>query len=729
MKLASVALLTAALSAGAVEAHVTADASGRIFRLDGGNVTYALGVDAEGRLRPLYWGGRLPDGELPAVEDIASHSSFDLSSALTPQEFAGQGEGITTDPGVKLRFADGNRDLRLRFQSYAIAGENLTIRLSDIALPVEVTLTYAIDPATGVIARSARIANRGGKAFTIERMASATMTLPAAADYRLHFLSGRHAGEFTLESVPLTTALSTIESRNGITSHWHNPWFAIDRVGDAGEDHGPVWFGALAWSGSWAITAGRDALGRVRIAGGYNPYDFSWRLKPGETLDTPTFHIGYSGDGMGGASRLFHRYQRAHILPHPEKLRPVIYNSWEATGFDVSEAGQMALADKAARIGVERFVVDDGWFSTRDSARSGLGDWQVSARKFPNGLKPLIDRVHALGMDFGLWVEPEMVNPDSDLYRRHPDWIINFAGRPRTEGRSQFVLNLARPEVRDHVLKTLDKLLSENDIQYLKWDHNRAWTEPGWPEAAPEDQQRLSVTYVRNLYWIIDTLRARHPGLEIESCAGGGGRIDLGIMARTDEVWPSDNTDPFDRLAIQYGFTHAYTPAAMMAWVTDSPNWANGRTTSLTYRFLSSMQGGLGIGADLNRWTDADFTTAGTMVKEYKTIRKSVQQGSLYRIAGPDGEMAINAYVSADRRQAVLFRMLHSSLARDTVERVRLKGLDPEAIYGVRMIGGGKLAPSMPARASGRQWMEWGFAAPLTGDFAGDAYVFEAVSP
>lgn len=618
----------------------------------------------------------------------------------------------------------------LKYRGYRISGETLTIELADIDRPLTVTLRYSIDPATGIVGRSARIRNDGKAAVRLDQIASAIFTLPARSDYRLHYLTGRHGAEWTMQDQPVTPALTVIESRRGSTGHQHNPWFAIDRADLSTEENGPVWFGALAWSGSWRISIGADNLGRVKIAGGYNPYDFSWTLKAGEAVETPIFYAGYSDGGMGGASRTLHRFENAHILPEGPvpKLRPVLYNSWEATEFNVDEAGQVALAERAAKIGVERFVVDDGWFGARNNDHAGLGDWTVNRAKFPNGLKPLIDRVHALGMQFGLWVEPEMVNPDSDLYRAHPDWVLNFPGRPRTEGRNQLVLNLARDDVRDHLLRVLDDLLKQNDIQFLKWDYNRNWTEPGWPEMKPEDQQRVYVRYIRNLYYILGELRRRHPGLEIESCSGGGGRVDLGIMGYTDQLWTSDNTDPFDRLSIQDGFTHAYTPAAMMAWVTDVPNWANGRTTSLDYRFLSSMQGGLGIGANLNKWTDADFATATKMIAAYKTIRRTVQQGDLYRLIPPkpENETSATLYVAPDKRQAVLFQMLHSSFRRDNPPAIELRGLDPARLYRVRMIDGAALPDGVPVQASGAWWMGHGLRAPLRGDFAGAAFLFES---
>lgn len=712
------------------EARVVAGPGARVFRLDGKGVTYALGVDDKGYLRPIHWGPPLADGDPLVPPPVAEPSSFDPAPTVTPQEFPGQGEGLVTDPGVKVAFADGNRDLVLKYRSHRVEGETLTVELADIAQPFFVTLRYTIDPDTGVLARSAVIRNGGTQPVRVDQLAAAVFTLPSGDDYRLSYLTGRHAAEWTLKDTPVTPALTAIESRRGLAGHGNNPWFAIGRATTA-EETGPVWFGALAWSGSFRISVAQDVLGRVRVATGFNPYDFAWRLKPGETLETPIFYAGYSDHGMGGASRTFHDFQIAHILPdHARaKLRPVLYNSWEATTFDVTEAGQMALAEKAAAIGAERFVVDDGWFGARDSDRAGLGDWTVNRRKFPNGLKPLIDKVKALGMDFGLWVEPESVNPDSDLYRAHPDWVIAFPGRPRTEARNQLVLNLARKDVRDHVLGWLDRLVTDNDIAFLKWDVNRRWTEPGWAGQAPEDQQRLYVDYIRNLYAILDELRRRHPALEIEGCAGGGGRVDLGMMARVDQVWTSDNTDPFDRLTIQDGFTRAYAPATMMAWVTDSPNWTNGRVTSLEYRFLSAMQGGLGIGANLVKWQAEDFATASKWVAAYKSIRAMVQRGRLYRLVSPAAGSTTSAtlYVARDGRQAVLFQMLQGSMWRDNPPVIRPLGLVPETRYAVRMLGGGVLPAGVPGVASGAYWMSEGLRAPLKGDHVGAAFVFEAM--
>ncbi|HEX6771988.1 MAG TPA: alpha-galactosidase, partial [Acidobacteriaceae bacterium] len=542
-----------------------------------------------------------------------------------------------------------------------------------------------------------------------------------------HWLTGRWAGEFQLQSVPLAVGSQVIESRRGSTGQQANPWFALENPDSSGEEHGGVYFGELGWSGSWRLTMEQSSMHQVRITGGYNPFDFGYRLAPGESLTTPPFYAGFTDGGMGEASRILQRFQQGVILPgapHP-KLRPVLYNSWEATEFNVSESGQIALAEKAAQLGVERFVIDDGWFGQRKDDHAGLGDWYVNKQKFPNGLKPVIDRVHQLGMDFGIWVEPEMVNPDSDLYRKHPDWAMNFPGRPRTEGRNQLLLNLARPDVMEYTFQWLDDLVSNNDINFLKWDYNRNWAEPGWDAVPVADQKKIYVAYVNNLYAILDRLRAKHPKLEIESCSGGGGRVDLGILRRTEEVWTSDNTDALDRLSIQDGFSHAYTPGVMMAWVTDPQRT---RPTPLKSRFLVAMEGSLGIGANLNKFTPEDMTTAKDLVAFYKTVRPTVQQGSQYRLIAPSrpgapSERAATEYVSTDGTQAVVFAYLHSQNFGDPYPLVRLHGLDPKALYRLRPLDPKQLLS--PHEATGSYWMGHGLDFNLRGDYDSTAVVLE----
>jgi alpha-galactosidase len=708
----------------------TYDAHSRVFRIDTQQSTYAFGVDPTGSLQSIYWGAPLmltdPLATAPTGTDWPP---FETDADKLPQEFGGWGAGMYTEPALKVSYPDGNRDLVLHYVSHTIRPAELNVVLKDISRELYVTLHYTADTATGLVGRSATIENKTDHPLIVEQAAAGSVALPAGDHFWVNHLTGRWSDEFNLQRQEITPGKIVLDSRRGSTGQQNSPWFAVERNASTTEESGDVWFGALAWSGSWSITVEQDVMHRVRLTAGFNPFDFGYKLEAGGTLQTPTLYVGYTREGMGGASRLLHRFELTHILPQaPQpRVRPVLYNSWEATNYKVDEVGQEALAEQAAAIGVERFVMDDGWYGQRNSQTAGLGDWYVNPQKFPAGLKPLIDKVHSLGMDFGLWVEPEMVNRDSDLYRKHPDWVMGFLGRPHTETKNQLVLNLARSDVRQYVFDFLDKLLSENDIAFLKWDYNRNWSEPGWSAVAPDEQKNIYVDYVNNLYSILRELRAKHPKVEIESCSGGGGRVDLGMMGLTDEFWTSDNTDPFDRLLIQDGFSRAYTPGVMMAWVTDSPSFVDQRATSLDYRFLSAMQGSLGIGANLTKWTPEESSNAKQWISDYKAIRQIVQQGSLYRLISPqrDSEDAATESVSLDKKRAILFAFLHSSRNTLAYPTIQLRGLDPGTIYTLQPLHGA--SSDGPATASGSYWMAHGIAPYLTGDFKAAAFLFTAI--
>lgn len=681
----------------------------------------------------MYWGehiARIEDfGPVPTARQWAS---FDLSTTTMPQEYPGWGAGLYVEPGIKATFPDGNRDLVLRYVEHKIAGPTLEVTLKDIDRALFVRLHYTVYPDAGIVRREVTAENRTDKPVILESFQSAAWYLPQGDGYRLRYLTGRWAGEWQLTEEPVHTGVKVLESRRGSTSSHANPWFALDRDGNSESEQGAVWFGALGWSGSWRISVEQTPHQQVRVTGGFNSFDFGYHLAPGESLTTPPFYAGYTNGGISEASRILHAFERNHILPNHSgsRTRPVLYNSWEATGFNVDEAGQEALADKAASLGVERFVMDDGWFGQRKNDHAGLGDWYVNTQKFPNGLGPLIKHVKGLGMDFGLWVEPEMVNPDSDLYRKHPDWAMHFEGRPRTEARNQLVLNLARDDVREYIFHWLDELVSVNDIAFIKWDYNRNFSEPGWPEVPPDQQKNLWVRFTQNLYDILGRLRKKHPTLEIESCSGGGGRVDMGILRFAEQVWTSDNTEAFDRLSIQQGFTYAYTPHIMMDWVTDVPNF-NGRTVPLQFRFLVAMQGSLGIGANLNRWAPEDFATAKQMISVYKSIRETVQNGALYRLALPTaGNFMASEYVSADKSHVVLFAFLHSQQFGRNIPPVLLRGLDEKATYILTRLDA-KAQPknsTLPKDLSGAYLMHHGLTLSLKGDYDSTAIKLERVA-
>lgn len=696
----------------------------KVFVLDAGPNTVAIGVNERSEIQPLYFGQRLwRDQDLPAARSMREWASFDRTSTTTPQEYPGYGAGLFVEPGIKVTLQNGVRDTVLKYVSHSINGDTLEIKAKDQGYDLQVSLFYHVYPQ-GIVEKHTVITNKTPNLLTLESAQSGTLHLPPGEGYRLTYLYGRWAGETQMVHEPINPGVKVLESRRGNTSHQANPWFAIDGPEPVSETNGTVWFGALGWSGNWRIAVEQTPHQQVRVTGGLNPFDFAHTLKPGESLETPPFYLGFTDQGFGEASRALHRFQREYILPGglTSKVRPILYNSWEATTFNVNEQGQTELAKKAASLGVERFVMDDGWFGARNDDHAGLGDWTVNPKKFPNGLKGLIANVKSLGMDFGLWVEPEMVNPNSDLYRAHPDWAMHFPDRPRSEARNQLVLNMARDDVKEHIFTVLDKLVSENDIAFLKWDMNRNFSEPGWPEVAPAEQKKMWLQYTRNVYEIIDRLRKKHPGLEIESCSGGGGRIDMGILRRVDQVWTSDNTDALDRLKIQEGYTQAYTPKAMMAWVTDVPNF-NGRSTPLAFRFLVAMQGSLGIGNNLNHWKAEDFALAKKMVAYYKQVRTTVQTGKLYRLASPRDPSGFQAsqYVAEDGKQSVVFATLHSQQYGRPVPTLHLQGLDEKAVYKVTILDG------RTVELSGASLMHRGLDLRLGGDYAATSVLIERI--
>ncbi|MEV6050972.1 alpha-galactosidase [Streptomyces sp. NPDC052107] len=652
---------------------------GRTWLLSGPTSSYALHLTDADELLHLHWGPRiaLPDAEALAEDPLPGYWPFE-SPLDGREEYPVEGGPRFVRPALSVR-TDERRGTEWRFVSYDTQGDELRLRFDDDGLAV--TLHYRM--RGDVVERWVAVANVTHARVELLRADAATWTLPDRDGWRLSQLHGRWAAESRLSTAPLTYGEKVIGSRRGHTGHQHLPWVALDT--DATEERGEVYGCALGWSGSWRIAVAQLPDARVQITGGAG-YDDSGLLllEPGESYTTPVFAGLWSDGGFGGASRTWHAYQRAHVIPDAGRNRPVLFNSWEATTFDISQEQQRALARRAAGIGVELFVVDDGWFGARTSDRAGLGDWTPNPDRFPHGLKPLADQVHGLGMQFGIWVEPEMVNPDSDLYRAHPDWVQYQPGRKRTELRNQLVLNLAREDVQEYLWEQLDALLSSAPIDYVKWDFNRCFTDAGWPgEPYP---QRLWVDHVRAFYALLDRLRAAHPQVAFESCSGGGGRIDLGVMSRTDQVWTSDNTDPLDRLAIQHGFTQIHPARVMAAWVTDSPNaQLNGRVSSLRFRFVSAMAGVLGVGGDLTEWTDQELAEARRWVELYKEIRPVVQQGELYRLRPPAGGLSAVQYVLGE--DTVLLAWLQAQSYGEPVPALRLRGLDPTASYECRETG------------------------------------------
>jgi alpha-galactosidase len=697
------------------------DEKHRIFAIQMNTTSYVFGLNEKESLQHLHWGASVDVEDCIPLLRSRFHSSFDMELEREIEEYSFWGGLVYSEPSLKVTWSDGVRDLCMVYADHRIfeqdGKEVLVVTMKDCVYPLEVHLTYAVISEFDLIERSARIVNTGNDDVFLESMQSAAWTMPTLADYRLTHVTGKWSGEFQLRDTVLSEGKKVLESRRGFTDGHANPWFAIDN-GHATEESGMVWFGALGWSGNWKITAEKSPFNQVRVTGGINDFDSGWTLGPGESFETPMFVGGYTAGGFGEMSRHLHHYQYNYIIPSQE-ARKVLYNSWEATYFDVNAKDQMALAERAAKLGVELFVVDDGWFGQRNHDRAGLGDWFVNKEKFPNGLNELIHKVHELGMEFGIWVEPESVNPDSDLYRQYPDWVYHFPTRGRTELRNQLLLNISKPEVKSFIIEFMSNLLSEHEIAFIKWDMNRTVTEPGMKDHPINRQKEIWVRHVQSLYEIWAELRKRFPHVAFETCAGGGSRIDLGILRYADQSWPSDNTDAFDRLSIQEGFAYVYPPKMMTCWVTESPSGMNKRLVSLQYRFHSAMMGTLGIGSNLNEWSDELIEQSAAFVQQYKEIRPLVQNGNQYRLLNLKHKGVTSVqYVNDSGSESIFFAFLHSQRLGESLPRLCLQGLKSDQVYSI---------DQLPVRWTGRALMNIGIELPLRGDFDSLLYRIKAI--
>lgn len=692
---------------------ITFDDDLEVFAIYTENTTYAFQL-REQRPLHLFWGeGHLLPADLPIDEQVASHRHEEsVRVERHKEEFAAAGGYQFGQPSLKVQFEDGVRDLDLRFSSWSSEAttadsETLVVSLRDAHYPVTVQLYYRTYADSDLIDRWTVIDT--GVPLTVEAVMSASWYPRGGRGHRLTHLSGRWGAEHRIERLPLTQTRVVLDSRHGVSGHDANPWFAIDEAGAATEETGRVWFGALHWSGNWMITVEQDRWDQVRVTGGYNTFDFQTRLGPGEQHTTPVFTGGFTTGGFGAASRMLHRYHRSRLLPKhwAAQARPVIFNSWEVFWFDINAGQQMRLAELAAQAGAEVFVVDDGWFRGRHDDTAGLGDWEPDPNKFPEGLLPLSREVQRLGMTFGLWVEPEMISRDSDLYRDRPDWTIGFPTREGTEVRNQLVLNLARDDVREWTATWLTRLIRDNEIGYLKWDMNRYITEPGYLGASGQDT-RLWIDYVRNLYAVFAQLKETFPSLLIENCCSGGGRADFGLAPYTDLVSRSDNGDALDMLKLHEGYTQAYAPITAGGGIGENPNGINGRIAPLTYRAHAGMLGAFHISVNLTTMRGDEFEKLVELVRVYKSIREIVHFGDLHRVASAwEGPYAVYQYVTPDRDRSVVLAFGQALQFQHIIPAQRLRGLDPDATYDVE---GYK-------PMTGRALMSLGLPLELRGDF------------
>jgi alpha-galactosidase len=609
------------------------------------------GDDGSDELRPLFVSasGSAADSAATAASTPAGTSAPGGTS--TPGAASASGAAPASQPGA------------------AGGGDGLELVFFDDVRNVRIVLHYRVPAGLDVVERWVSVYNDGADELRLVRHDSAGFVVPTSDGAVVNYLWGEWNSEFQQGSVELRRGRFSIDSRQGITGHSYSPFLSV------GEQSGPAWGVQLAWSGSWEMSAEVDTTGQTRIQAGRLASSLGLAVGPGESWVSPVAAGAYSSDGLDGLARVFHAYQRSFSRGLPQK---VLYNSWFATEFDVRAEHQLELAKRAARAGVETFVVDDGWFVGRSDDTGGLGDWEVDPAAFPDGLGAFIEDLKEVGLGFGLWVEPESVSPKSELAAKHPEWILQTPGRVPLPIRNQLLLDLSREDVAEWIWETLDRLLSTYDISYLKWDANRPRLDAG-------DQRRdLDGRVVENLYKILDRLRADHPQVAVEGCAGGGARVDLGMAARVDTLWPSDNTAPLDRLNIQRGFLAGYSPHLMSSWVTDAEGTHDGRERSLDFRFHVAMAGGLGIGADLSRWTDEQLATAARHVTQYRDIREVVAQGKVHWLE--KGPVVGVQYVGADRSVVFLWHTGDSNV-RGTLptrpRRIPLVELDPEKNYRV----------------------------------------------
>ncbi|MBQ9413137.1 MAG: alpha-galactosidase [Oscillospiraceae bacterium] len=678
--------------------------------LDTDNTTYAFRVLPTGQLEQLYYGKRLL---LETAEDLSplterhayppscavvydnAHPEFSLENACL--EYSSPGKGDLREPMLELVHADGGRtsdfvyrvwertdkrpsDSPLPF-SVGPEGrtETLCVTLTDTHYRLRLELRYTVWPECDVLCRSARLVNDSSAPVEIDRLMSMQLDLPDTG-WVVSSFHGAHCREMERFAVPLPAGKFVNEARGGCSSNHSNPFFMLHRP-DTSEDGGDCFGFNLIYSGAHYAAAEVGAFGRTRVVSGINPHGFRWLLGPGESFEAPEAVLSYSAQGFGTLSRNMHRFVRDHIVRGvwQYKPRPVLLNSWEASYFNFTESSLVSLARSGKDLGIELFVMDDGWFGERDDDTRGLGDWDVNLKKLPGGLSGLADKVRALGMDFGLWVEPEMVNVNSALYRTHPDWAMAIPGKPHSEGRTQRLLDLGNPAVQDFLIEKMTEVFSSAAISYVKWDFNRFFSDIYSPALPPERQGEAGHRYVLGLYRVMRTLTERFPGILFEGCASGGNRFDLGILSYFPQIWASDNTDAVSRARIQEGYSYGYPTSVMGAHVSACPNHQTLRMTPMDTRFNVAACGLLGYELNLRDLGAEDRREIRGQISRYKRWREVFQFGEFYRSSTPDRTMW--TLVSPDKKRAVGLMMQELTRPNSPFDRFLPRGLDAGKRY------------------------------------------------
>lgn len=678
-----------------------------VFGIMTKKTSYIFGVDNNGLLRHLYWGKRINNINDFVMDELVEISSNDPVFEITKEEFPVYGGLRYKEVCLKAEFYDKGREIVYKYLGYDILENELIIKLVDDYYKLNINLHYKVYEEYDLIERWTTLENNSEHDIKIERLYSAQFHIPYEG---LNFSSvhGHWGAEQQRFVQKVNYGKIYVENRRGISTHNHNPYFILDK--DANETSGEVYFGAFKLSGNFSGIVEQTQYGETLVQFGINPHDFEFNLKSKESFKTPSILAGYSATGFETMSHNFHNFAKDNVLR--KGLRPVLYNSWEATEFKVNCDEQIKLAKKAKDIGVELFVVDDGWFGERDSINNGLGDWYVNRKKFPNDLNPLIEEVKNNGMKFGIWLEPEMVNPLSQLYKEHPDWIYHFENRPTDTSRGQYVLNITKEEVKEFVFNTLDELLSKYDIDYIKWDANRPISQSGVDKS-------IWYNHIMALYDIVNRLKVKHEDVLFEACASGGGRIDYGILGIFDDFWTSDNTDALDRLTVQESYSYIYPIKAMRAWVTDCPNFLSNRNIPLRFRYHSAMMGTLGIGSNILKFNDEEIEMSKKLIEEYKEIRDVIQEGDFYRLENTSkNKYHLYQYNKEDR--TILFAFLPQSEIGHRGTLVKLRGLEEDTMYAANIRG-------KEIIKSGAYLMNHGVEIKLNGDYDSEIVVFNRI--
>ena len=702
----------------------------RIFILQTKNTTYQMQVDRYGFLLHLYYGKKTDtcmDYLLTYYDRGFSGNPYDAGEDRTysmdtlPQEFPCYGNGDFRSTAFAVENADGSMSCDLRYKSHKIfdgkynleglpavyaseeEAQTLEILMEDPVTGVKVVLLYGVLPAQDIITRSVCVKNESSGKIYLNKIESASLDF-LYGDYELLTFYGRHAMERNVQRVPVVHGTQKIGSVRGTSSHQYNPMMILAEK-ETTEDKGNCYAMSFVYSGCFQGEVLKDQLNQTRMMLGLQEEAFRYPLETGEMFQAPEVILSYSSEGMNRLSQNLHHCIRQHICrgKYKEEIRPILINSWEAAYFDFTGDTIYELAKAAKEVNIDMLVMDDGWFGKRDDDNSGLGDWFVNEKKLGGTLGNLIKRINDLGVKFGIWIEPEMVSEDSDLYRKHPDWALTVPGRNPVRSRNQLVLDFSRKEVVDEIYDQICKVLDQGNIEYVKWDMNRSLMDVY--SSVTRDQGRVLHDYVLGLYDFLERLVQRYPNLLIEGCSGGGGRFDAGMMYYTPQIWCSDNTDAIDRLRIQYGTSFGYPVSVVGSHVSAVPNHQTGRKTPLHTRGVVAMSGTFGYELNLMKLSEEEKQEIREQIEEYKSYAPIIQNGLYYRLSNPTTEeICAWEFVHTDEKEQskvllnIVMQVIHGNM---TVNYVKLQGLEEMAVYreeksGKRYTGAALMYGGMP---------------------------------